>query len=158
MKRFLVALIGIVAVVAISVGIKDYVKQQGKAKPPASTSTPTVVDSNAITVPKQTTSAKTRQARMSATEANAPATAQAAADEILEKRLNKEFADTVRENPKAAHDELEAAMDRNNRVRNTARPALLPAQCLPLPNGTKLRDVDATYYKNWAREYSCLIP
>jgi hypothetical protein len=72
--------------------------------------------------------------------------------------ISEEFDDTVRERPKAAHDEVEAAMGRDNRVRNSVRPALPQAPCLPLPNGTKLGDVDAAYYKHWAREYSCLIP
>ena len=153
MPRLLLALTGIVAVGAISLGIKDYLKQQKEPKPSASTSTPT--PSTAITVPNMTTSAQTRQARMSA---NAPATAQAAADDMELPLNSEEIADTVRERRKAAHDEVEAAMDRNNRVDNSTWPTLSPVQCLPLPNGTKLRDVDAAYYKNWAREYSCLIP
>jgi hypothetical protein len=28
-------------------------------------------------------------------------------------------------------------------------------RCSPLPNSTKAEDVDAPYYKNWAREYGC---
>ena len=153
MPRLLLALTVITAIGAISLGIKDYVQQHKEAKPPASTSSPTDVHSNAITAQKKTTSAKTRNTRMSATEANA-ATPQAAAADTELAVISED--DTVRERPKAAHDEVEAAMDRNNRVRNTARPAA--AACLPLPNWTKLTDVDAAYYKNWAREYSCLIP
>jgi hypothetical protein len=71
--------------------------------------------------------------------------------------MSEEFADTVREQPNTAHDEVQATVGPNNRVPNSARPAL-EALCLPLPNGTKLGDVDAFYYKHWAREYSCLIP
>jgi hypothetical protein len=50
----------------------------------------------------------------------------------------------------ASHDELEAAIDRNHRTHNELETT---TACLPLPNLTKLGDVDAPYYLNWAREY-----
>src|SRR5215472_13571284 len=55
--RFLLVLTAIVAIVAISVGIRDYRKKE--TKPPASTGTPGIVDSSA---PRQTNSAKTKRA------------------------------------------------------------------------------------------------
>jgi hypothetical protein len=45
-------------------------------------------------------------------------------------------------------------MKRNNRVPNKFHTI---TDCVPLPNLTKPRDVDAAYYQNWAREYSCLF-
>src|SRR5262249_12070318 len=137
--------------------------------PSASTTTRTVVDSNAKTAVKKTTSAKTRRTRMRATEADASATAQAAADAREKSRINEEsksgFQDRVvndqaPETVMAADHAGEAAMAQDNRVRNkldakTAVSALTAPQCAPLPNVTNPEDVDAHYYQNWAREYWC---
>ena len=147
MPRPLIALTAVVVVMAIFVGIKDYV-QGDQAKPLAST--PTAVQSNALSLPRKTTSAKTKPTRISAAELNVPTTATAKTtveNDNAPKTLGAQ----------AAHDEVEPAMDRNNRVRNEldSNIALSPPDCLPLPNGTKLEDVDAPYYKNWAKEYSC---
>ena len=156
MPRLLVAITGIVVALSIYIGITDYLKPQKESKHPASGSTPSTIDSKAISVVRNSTSAKTRRARMSATEANAPATAQDAADDMEKPLISEEFAkagakkvviDSVSNTLRAqgAHDEVEAA-------------ALSPAQCVPLPNGTKPENVDAAYYKNWAKGYSCPIP
>ena len=141
LSRPLVALTVIVTIVAISLGIKDYVEQHKKAEPSASTNTPTEVRSKARTRSRKTTSSKALPARMSAIEANAPATAQRAADDI-EKAL-------ISEQSQAAHDV------RKGRVRNELDTSAVPASsaCLPLPNLTKPGDVDTAYYENWAREY-----
>jgi hypothetical protein len=147
--RWLITLAGIIAIVVICVGIKDYV-QGKKAKSEATTSTATAVDSNGKSVAKKTASAKISQARMSPTEAKSPATAQAAANSV-EKQLNEELA---KANSKSiivmdgSHHELGAA--KNHRTRNDLETT---TTCLPLPNLTKLGDVDAPYYLNWAREY-----
>jgi len=147
LPRPLVALTVIVTIAAVSLGIKDYVEQHSKAEPPASRNTPTEVHSKARTRSRKTTSPRVLPARMSAIEANAPATAQRAAD-YIEKRL-------ISEQSQAAHDEVEAPMDRNGRVRNELDTSAVPASsaCLPLPNLTKSGDVDTAYYENWAREY-----
>jgi len=168
MPRSLLALTGIVALIAISVGIKDYVQQPKQAKPPTNMSTPTAVQSNAE--PKKTTSAKTRHSRMSAREANAHAPAQTAADNMEKPLTSEEFADSGAAivvignapNTVGAPDKGEAALDRNNRVSNElntriSRSAVSAPQCLPLPNLIKSGDVDASYYRNWAREYLCGI-
>jgi hypothetical protein len=157
MPRSLLALAAIVALVTISVGIRDYL-QEKQAKPPA---TATIVQSNPITVPKKTTSAKARGARMSATEANVPATTQAAADDMEKPSAKDNPANAVI--TQVSHGGGEAE-DQTNRARNEldtkiAAPALSASvpHCLPLPNATNPRDVDAPYYKNWAKEYSCGI-
>jgi len=150
--RPVLALTGIVAAVAISVGIKDYV-QQKQAKPPASRDTQAVVYSKAKTPLKKSTSAKARQAPLSATEANALATMQDADENMEQALISKEFTRDSRiamdvidnlsnavATPGSAHQEVEAA------------------QCVPLPNGTKPGDVDEVYYKNWARAYGCIFP
>ena len=152
--RIVLALAAIVAVVGISLGIIDYVVK--KSNPPASTDSAAVDRSNnsdTAAAQKKDTTAKARQGRVSATQGKTPAQ-QASADE--KPLISEDFADNV--GAQAAQDEVEAGMDRNNRVRNIVRPALPSKQCLPLPNGTKAGDVDAFYYKDWAKEYSCLIP
>ena len=168
LPRPLIALTVIVTLVAIYVGIKDYVGQNKKAGPPASTSTPTEVHSNG-TRPIKTKSAKAIRARTSATEAHAAATAQGAADDMEKALIGEESAkagakaiDVMDNGPntvsaQAAHDEAEAAMDRNGRVRNKLDTIAMPAlsACLPLPNLTKPGDSDSVYYENWAREYNC---
>jgi len=146
--RLLLALTGIVVIGAIFIGIKDYVKQQQEAKPRASTSTPSIDHSNAKTVPKKTTSVKTRRARTSATDADAPGTTLTLpvadyADYMEKPVISEEFAKAGAK-AKAAHDEVQAAKDQNNRVCHYPP---------PLPNGTKTADVDAAYYYNWSREY-----
>jgi hypothetical protein len=165
--RSLLALTVIVVVVALYVGVKDYV-QQKNAPPQASTSTPTVVDSNAKTVEKKTTSARTRRTRMHATERHAAATGQVAPDASEKSRINEESSsaaphqvvnDNASNTVMAADDAEGAAMGQDNQLRNkldgkTAMSALT-AQCVPLPNVTNPEDVDAHYYRNWAREYWC---
>ena len=173
MPRLLLALAVIVAIGAVSLGIRDYVRKKKEAEPPTSTSTPTGVHSNALTVPTKTTAANTRRSRMSATEADTSATALPVADDMEKPLSSEEFAkaggkainaiDNAPNNvrARAAHDELAAAMGRKNRVcdelntitaSETARP-VVALQSLPLPNLTKPGDVDAAYYQNWAREY-----
>jgi hypothetical protein len=160
MPRWLIALAGIIAVVVIFVGIRDYV-QEKKARPPASTSSSTVVGPNAVL--KRNASAKTRQARISASRANARTSSQTAADNAERTLISEEFAKTGPKakvlidnapNTMSTRDDEEAAMEQNTGVRKNLD---MTKACMPLPNLTKPGDVDATYYRNWAREYSCLI-
>jgi hypothetical protein len=145
--RLLVVITGIVAVLATVVGVRDYVGRKETAKPPASASSTTVAQSIPGTVRRKTASAKTRRARMSATEANTPAGL--AATDTEKPIISEESAkhDVVHDTPKnvrvqLAHYEVNAA---------------LLLACLPLPNSTKPGDVDATYYQDWAREYGCRV-
>jgi hypothetical protein len=175
LPRPFVVITAIVAVVAISVGIKDYVQE--RKNPPASTPTPSIIDSKAVTVKNKTGSAKTRRARISMTEATAAARTRASAD--MEKtQVSEEFpsdgaktgalTDNALEavTAQAADAEIAAGMDANNGVRNkrdstsafeTADAELSAIKCVPLPNVTKPGDADAPYYQNWAREYSCVF-
>ena len=166
--RALLALTVIVVVVALYVGIKDYI-QQKNSSPSVSTSTPTVVDSNPKTVEKKSISGKAKRTRMRATEADSDAKAPAVTDASEKSRANEESNSGVQD--QVVHDDAvntmmagdaagEAAMGQDNRVRNkleakTAMSALTTPQCAPLPNVTNPEDVDAHYYQNWAREYWC---
>lgn len=169
--RALLALTVIVVIVALYVGIKDYLEQRN-APPRVSTSTPTVVDSNAKTVEKKIPLMKTRRTRMRATKTDAAARAQNVSDASEMSRINEESNSgienqVVSDNPpntaSAADDAGETAMGPENRVNNkldrkTAMSALTAPQCAPLPNVTNPEDVDAHYYQNWAREYWCYDP
>lgn len=163
LPRWVIALTVLVAVVAISVGIKDYFQQQKNVAPPASTAT--AADSKAKNRPKKTSSTKTRQARRPASETTVSATTRSDADNI-ETPLTAQF-------PKAGANatlsmdggpnnvivqaaqrerEVEAATDGEGRIGNEFSATGLSA-CLPLPNMTKPGDIDAPYYENWAKEY-----
>jgi hypothetical protein len=159
--RFMLVLAAIVAIVAISVGIRDHARQQ-ETKAPASTSTPSLADSN---LRKKSTSAKTRRAPMPATEGN-DRTTSGPPQVIWKSPFTKAGAKATGGNDapntlraQAANDEREATLGRGNRVNEldpkTTKPPVLDPECLPLPNLTGTRDVDAYYYQNWAREYWC---
>jgi len=152
--RLVLVITGIIVVVAIAVGIKDYVQ-----KSPASTSTPTVVPSNVGTLPKKSTAARTRRARMSATKANDHAPIDNPEGPLFSKPLFSKPFGNAGAKAQAVHEVAEeamdrAAMERNNRVRSKFNTI---TTCVPLPNGTKPGEVDAAYYEGWAREYGCLV-
>src|SRR5215469_4425566 len=161
--RPVVVLAAVVAIVAIALGVKDYVERDENS--PAGPDTPTVEQMRAITHPKKGSSGKTDRTRMSATDRTAAAQAAAAANEIEKPLFSGQSSDARstralvienRPNPltaQAGRDEQEAA-DRGNGAPNP-RDAAKPGSptCLPLPNGTQPEDVDAPYYFGWATEY-----
>jgi hypothetical protein len=147
----------IVAIVAISIGIKDYVDQRKEAKLPANTSESTSVPSNATTH-RKSNSGKIKLARMSTTEKMSPGTAKSTTDNPVtnnnevEKRLNSgEFATMGVKAIPVADNTPGTVRGRANR--DGVEAALSEGQCLPLPNLTKPEDVDGKYYMNWAKEY-----
>jgi len=173
LPRPLLALAVVVAAGALFLGIKDYV-QQKNPKPTTSTSTPTVVDSSTRAVQKKTTSPKAKRARMSGTEADAPTKTQATADDTEKPLIRKEspnsgskevLANNNESNAEAAaHEDQQTAIGQNNngvhkdqpnKASDIFKPDLSTPKCVPLPNVTSPADVDAPYYQNWAREYSC---
>ena len=164
--RWLLALTAIVAIAAISVGIKDHL-QQKNATSETSIFTPNDVSPKAARGHKKATSAKIRRLPTSAIEKSASATALIAGDDLTTGFVSKEFArtganptivignDTRTVAAQAALDEAELAGDPDNRSHEELPSLALPGSsaCLPLPNLTKPGDVDAPYYENWAREY-----
>ena len=157
--RPLLVLTAIVAIVAIFLGVKNYVEPR-KATPPASTSTPVVEHSKVVTRTKKTTSAKAERTRVSATDANASAATDDTEKSLIgayagakAKAATENGADAL--SAQAGDDEVEAAMDGSIRVGNEGERIGGPAfsECLPLPNGTLPGDVDAPYYFRWAGEY-----
>src|SRR5215471_10545351 len=91
--RSLLVLTVLVAAGVLLLGIKDYV-QQKNPKPTTSTSTRDAADSNALAVQKKTTSLKARRARISATEADAHAAAQASTDDTEKPLIRKDSANS----------------------------------------------------------------
>jgi hypothetical protein len=161
MPRLALTLAGIVAIVVLSLGIKDYVQQQNQPGPAAAPATPTVANAKTRTKSKR---ASTTRARLSASAANAPAPPAAldADKQLVHEAVALTGATTIALRDDApnsswtqsSYDIIEAS-DLNNRLRNELHMISSPASsaCLPLPNLTGPGDVDAPYYDNWAGEY-----
>ncbi len=148
LPRILVVLTGLVAVIALYVGITDYLHRRKDAAPPSSESASTVVPSSAATVRKKI--AKSRQARTLATESidAVPVPAQGDDTGTGKQIVGEAFGAVLYDAPKAH--QVQPAFDRFDGT-------LTSAACVPLPNSTKPGDVDATYYQNWAKEYGCKL-
>ena len=156
--RPLLVLTAIIVLVALSIGIKDYL--QGKeANATASTSPAVHMDSGATGKPKQTDSANIRHARTSATEPFASTTRRAGGNENGEPIIDSSVLKKTARTPQVTAAQL-GAVDQNASDEldtTTAEPTSTPF-CVPLPNGTRPIDADAPYYENWATEYSCVFP
>ena len=149
LPRILVVLTGLVAILALYVGITDYVHRRKDAVPATGESASTVVRSSAATVRKKI--AKARRARTPATELidAVPRLAAQGDDTDTGKQIVGEaLGVALYDAPKAHH--VQPAFDRFDGT-------LTSAACVPLPNSTKPGDVDATYYQNWAKEYGCKL-
>ena len=157
LPRWLLGVTAIIAVVALTVGIRDYLRPSKDEKPAATASTPTVIDS-AKTSRKKSSPAKTRRARNSAAEGTSPAKTQTAdrqtADE-MEKLL-------VYGDPPKANDKMTGGTDPDSPSNTVSRRQIEAAmhrnrvscdEIDKLANLTKPGEVDAPYYENWAREY-----
>lgn len=164
--RPLLVLAGIVVLAAVFVGVKDYFQKPRETQPTASAS-PSVTPSNTTTVAKKAGSTKLRRVRISST-GNAANTSDSAADDIEGRSSSKESGEAGSETSddyaqstvaQAARDGAEAAMERQGDEINAKIVRLLfsPPKCVPLPNLVINGDVDAPYYENWAREYSCRL-
>jgi hypothetical protein len=166
MPRVALALAAIVAIVVISVAVKDYVQHEKQAKPATTVSTTTVADAKAKSRSNKSSSkrnsAKTRaQLSMSTAKASAQA-----AEGVEKQPINGDFAGTDAatmamkdadpsvSQTQLADDPIQTS-DGQNRLRNQLDRlgSRGSSTCLPLPNGTTFGDVDAAYYDNWAGEY-----
>jgi hypothetical protein len=140
--RFLVVLTGIIAFLALFIGLRDYFEKPKHANPATIIGNSSEVQSNDVHPRKKTVLAKAKQAQRPKSEVLAETTAG------MQDLLIRDFVrtDTLDEpqGPLAAQPkpgEFDAALS------HTA--------CVPLPNSTKPEDVDAPYYRKWAREYGC---
>jgi len=159
--RPVVALTTVVAIVAIALGVKDYVEQQ-KANAVAGQDAPSVTHAKAVTRPKKATSARTERSRMSAAEETSAAAGETAegkslilSEESGDAGANRAIVMGYKPNTltQAARREREAATDQDQGAPEERGTRVKPATCMPLPNGTQPGDIDAPYYFGWATEY-----
>jgi len=167
--RPLLALAGIVVLAAAFIGVKDYFQKPRETQPTASAS-PLVAQSNPTTVAKKAGSTKLRRARISSA-GNAANTPGFAADNTENSSTSEESGEAGSETSndyaqrtlaQAARDGADAAMEGQTRQggeidARMVRLLFSPPKCVPLPNLVISGDVDAPYYENWAREYSCRL-
>ena len=156
--RPLLVLTAIIMLVALSVGVKDYVRGK-EATPEAHTS---ALQSDGTSIRQSANSAKTKQARMSVTKTNVrqaeqenQLNADSTGKPIVSKEFLKKSASTVQ--PITAQLDGPDLNSRNEHDKKTAKPTFSVPDCVPLPNGTTAADADAPYYENWAAEYSCVF-
>jgi hypothetical protein len=179
LPRALLAITLLVAVVAIVLGIRDYVGRKKDNSSAATASASNAVDSNSAITHKKSASGKTKRGRLAASRGNGSS----AGPSNMEKGLASDKTATSAANAMAANSNLpgnattgvgkdsaggnvlpEAAYD--GARKNASAEArysddeivkiLSNAECVPLPNLTQPGDVDAPYYQNWAREYGCV--
>jgi hypothetical protein len=179
LPRALLAITLLVAVVAIVLGVRDYVGRKKDNSSAATTPASTAVDSNSAITHKKSASGKTRRGRLAASSGNGSSagpsnmekrlandkTATSSANAIPANTNSPEYATTGVSKDSAGGNALpQAAYDG---ARKNASPEarysedeivkiLSNAECVPLPNLTQPGDVDAPYYQNWAREYGCV--
>ena len=152
-SRLILALLGILAVVVITVAIKDYVVQRRDVTATVSTTPPVAPSSDAE---KRNASSKKRRARANTAGSNAAATAQADAEGLKEQGSDEFATATVINNAPNPASTQTPHNETNTRLRTASDsdgPELFAARCVPLPNLTKPGDVDGPYYQNWAKEY-----
>jgi hypothetical protein len=149
--RWLLAGAGIVALITIGVGVKDFAEQKSYVSPQSATSSATAVKSDPKSPPK--TTANTRRSRTSATSGIDSAVERDPAGDLEKSPITRAILQAGARAPLGA-DEGEKT-GQAEPVENHTKAA--SPKCSPLPNSTKPEDVDAPYYKNWAREYGCIL-
>jgi len=148
--RWLLAGAGIVALITIGVGVKDFAERKSFVSPQSATSSATAVKSDAKSAPK--TTAKAKRARTSVTSGIDSAVERDPAGDPEESPVTGGILQAGERAPLVADEgEKGAQAEPVENHKKAASP-----KCTPLPNSTKPEDVDAPYYKNWAREYGCV--
>jgi hypothetical protein len=146
--RWLLVGAGIVALLIVLVEVKDYAARRSASNSPG-TSSSTTAPPDVKTAPK--TTVKTRRARVSA-DAVVDSEAESDAADALENASTMGGIEQAGERaPVVSDDDVKGGQP--EAVKSPVKAA--KPRCSPLPNSTKAEDVDAPYYKNWAREYGC---
>jgi len=145
--RFLVVVTGIVAVLALIIGIKDYVQKSNYATHSASVDVPVAAHPTDTPARKKHSSRKAKRAEPSQAELSAESTAASNSRDGLTIE-----GDSITNDGSAFRS---TRMSKSHSVRDESHFSLVTKSCAPLPNSTKLEDVDAPYYQKWAREYGC---
>ena len=149
--RWLLAGAGIIALITIGVGVKDFAERKSYVSPQSATSSATAGKSDPKSAPK--TTAKTRRERRSATSGIDSAVERGPAGDLEKSPITGGILQAGARAPLVADEDVKSGQ---------AEPVEKPTKsaspkCSPLPNSTKPEDVDAPYYKNWAREYGCIL-
>jgi hypothetical protein len=183
--RPLLVLTVVVVLAAIFLGIKDHFRKPIYA-PPAPN--PIAASDIANLPKKvESTKAKPARKVRSATKSSLSG-AESAAEDIEEQRITGTYSDAdarallvagharhaghasnLLGSVKDAREQADAAVDANTtagtdiRTEDKKDTKIVKArfsepQCVPLPNSVVPGDVDAPYYENWAKEYSCHLP
>lgn len=164
--RPLLVLTVIIVLAAIFLGIKDHF-QKPPYRPPGAD--PVSAKPN-ITAPiKQTNSTKARISRLAK---NSSTIAYPTTNDIEQQRISGTYSDADAKALMVSHAsnpvgsvqtgriQANAATDARSRLGDEINTKIVKArlsepQCIPLPNSVVHGDVDAPYYENWAKEYSC---
>jgi hypothetical protein len=174
LPRIVLVLTATVAIAAIVLGVKDYFQPRAETKSSASTTAATVAQPDAKDVHnknKKNALADARRKRTSGSEVKSAAAGQAAEDEsesLLAPTVANSTLLVVKDNAlhamPTAGDGEQATTDTDGSLQKkvnskSAKPTTITVspECMPLPNMTGPEDVDAQYYRNWAREYSCQL-
>lgn len=145
--RSLVILTAVVALIALFIGVRDYLATKHEARPAVSLGAKSAVQPDEMSARKKIETAKKRRVERSAAET--PAALAAAAWDAAGKSLIKDVLVRVESTPSGRKTaEVQPVLNEAN-----SRPS--SRSCAPLPNSTKPEDVDALYYQGWAREYGC---
>jgi hypothetical protein len=157
LPRPLVILTVIVALIAIFVGVKDYLDKR-KSPNAQDSSTPHVVAYSSVATDAKKTPAKAKRGRGS--EAANSARVLAAEEDMGKPMVSGEFGSgrtgfgyglgVSQADPNQAM-LVAGTMGEEKAARVLG--AASSSACLPLPNGTNVGDVDAPYYQNWSRVY-----
>lgn len=146
--RFLVVVTGIVAVLALIIGIKDYVQRPNYASHTSSVDVPSAAHPTDTPARKKHASGKVKRAVLSQADLSAAASNVAAnsGDGLTIEGDSITSGGSAYGLPRI--EKLHSARDESTLT-------LVTRSCAPLPNSTKPEDVDAPYYQKWAREYGC---
>ena len=143
--RVLIVLTGIVAILALFIGIRDFLEKPKHVAPVMNSGPATAVPPVDVRARKKTSSpARTKRAPSSQAVTSAATATPAGIDDLI----IRDFAlgGAPQESPKI----VRAQSSRNEGEATRSLPS-----CTPLPNSTKPKDVDAPYYRKWSREYGC---
>jgi len=145
--RSLVILTAVVTLIAMFIGVRDYLATKHETRPTVSLGAKSAVQPDEISARKKIDTAKKRRAERSA--ADTTAAVAATAWDATGKSLIKDMLVKVESTPNGRKiAEVQPVLNEAN-----SRPSSRASA--PLPNSTKPEDVDAIYYQGWAREYGC---
>jgi hypothetical protein len=147
--RWVLIAAGLVALITILVGVKDFAERKSASNPPSRTDSATVVHPESKSAPKA--AGKRKGTRGPATAVNESVAETLPADAPGRFPIMEGIVQAGARAPLVPDD----SVNKGQLGPIESKGKTPPTRCAPLPNSTKPEDVDATYYLNWAREYGC---